>query len=293
MMCLKIGEHLVTVVHLFMHMFVCFLLLRYFQMGVENAKLHLFFSLHYSLLYLTLLYSWLSCRKSRLLTFFFFFLLICSVVSPLQWPQGERPWPSYFPSCSSPNLSLSSKCQCLFFKTDQPSPLLALAARGLDSPGRCLWCCSPEPPLLSLPSPFPTRPLTPVRHRKTLVSRRTSAALATSPTRSPSLTFRHSPQPAKNAQKLCLVLPHPTSFSLQLDCAHLHSCILYFYFVAFFLSKCTFCTNFATPDSFFFFCLTVKSLNTNSTAHQMGAILTEKPSRQRSSGGFAVFCVSS
>lgn len=27
----------------------------------------------------------------------------------LQWPQGERPWLSYFPLCSSRNLSLSSK----------------------------------------------------------------------------------------------------------------------------------------------------------------------------------------
>lgn len=131
------------------------------------------FSVLFHFVYFILSYSWMSYRKSRLLTFCF---LICSVgVFCVQWPRGERPWRSYFPSCSSPNLSLSSKYQRLL-NFDQPSPQLqsespstprsALTAPGLDFPAHWLSCGSPRPPplpgSLSLsPLAFPTlaRPL--------------------------------------------------------------------------------------------------------------------------------------
>lgn len=82
--------------------------------------------------------------------FLFSDLFCCFLCAhPLQWPQGERPWLSYFPSCSSPNLSLSSKYQRLFklwsaltpFWSESPStPVAANCARSrLACPLSLVW----------------------------------------------------------------------------------------------------------------------------------------------------------
>lgn len=218
--------------------------------------------------------------------FLFSDLLCCCFffrTHPLQWPLGERPWLSYFPSCSSPNLSLSSKYQCLFKTLISLHPVLKWASiNPCWRQRRTVSTCLPTVSRVVIPdlhcstalSPlaFPTlaRPSTPLCRRKSLVSRCTSAALDTSPTRSPSLTFDtwcgpHRMQ--KNFLSCFRIQSHPPSSWIVPLASYFFLTRLYVKLLREGDRGRLLSASFATHTRFFF--LSAKSQNTISTSHQI------------------------